>query len=989
MIQSSLFIGLGTTGTEIVKFLRRFIFEEFGVPGLPIFRYLTVETDGGEDGQDSELPSARKPSSGISSAHAEMLVGFDQIQMIHATIPNLNAVKRKVDPSNVDFNPGLHDWLDADLFKFSGNRFEAGAGNIRMAGRLCLWENWDKIASAIEAAKGSIISEENVIQTREMLSRHYLRKNQPVPDALISPAPKIYVAGSLCGGSCGGMLTDIAYYLRNGLGQGDGAAQSLKGIFTTYDRNLTRDTNVRVRTANCFATLYELDFHNDGNNEYDVTFPDGVRIGPTNDTPFDYFLMISPTTQDPSIRLVQRNGSVDVEALNKMAALNIFGDVIGGAGAGVDKIRVDWVAVEGYGDRKREADGSTGYVRNMATFGLSGVWYPKYRVAGSAACSIGDSLCEQWLLPSDDLEGLKNRVETQWTKLLEESRQILTKSASMDLNEVIKQDLSDSRQKMERCSATDLRSLIRTLPEGSESFGVLFSNEGEYSRLIAQQVPQFERTLTRNLDQLIEDLLNSVCPGGTHTIEEVREALGIIDARTKTMIRGLTPTRPMFTVSSLDQVLSYMRKAENSAFTKFVFMRSRSVEDYRQRFIETFERLVKINLINLRNFYARSVLERLREYIGVVDVQSTGISTLTQRLDDIVKKVSDCRTEFQKSYEDLTKEPRQNNIHVIANNPKNSIEIDAERTARAISQEKDQNFRLIANQFLLGEDGNQMTFSRMLNLNALEINIRIREVYTQRAMDNIRGFNVIQEAQPKLGDDRLRDLARRSMPYQQFHPHYNPVRLTEPANLMFGADDNRNRLKDLNNHVATIYPEGGFTPINLDIENMLLFYREEAAFSVDDLVVWEEMEKIYDEKPGEYGHHTHKDPSVFDRKFQDRVRDLQRWSTAATEIFKGKIFVDMSGGRFGFQYQTATGLPKVLYEEDNDSLKNVARDPQEGGYFAFIEAVKSQFGTLGRDDSVEVVGHFIQQLINSGAHEESTVKGQFYENIIKELFPLE
>ena len=45
MIQPSLFVGIGTTGLRIVQFLRRFVFEEFGVPGLPFFRYLVIESE--------------------------------------------------------------------------------------------------------------------------------------------------------------------------------------------------------------------------------------------------------------------------------------------------------------------------------------------------------------------------------------------------------------------------------------------------------------------------------------------------------------------------------------------------------------------------------------------------------------------------------------------------------------------------------------------------------------------------------------------------------------------------------------------------------------------------------------------------------------------------------------------------------------------------------------------------------------------------------
>ena len=46
MIRPTLFIGLGTTGTNILKRLRELMSEEYGRAGLPIFRYIAIETDG-------------------------------------------------------------------------------------------------------------------------------------------------------------------------------------------------------------------------------------------------------------------------------------------------------------------------------------------------------------------------------------------------------------------------------------------------------------------------------------------------------------------------------------------------------------------------------------------------------------------------------------------------------------------------------------------------------------------------------------------------------------------------------------------------------------------------------------------------------------------------------------------------------------------------------------------------------------------------------
>ena len=47
----------------------------------------------------------------------------------------------------------------------------------------------------------------------------------------------VYVVGTLCGGSCSGMLIDMAYLIRSILGVGN--ANNVYGIFTMYDRSIS------------------------------------------------------------------------------------------------------------------------------------------------------------------------------------------------------------------------------------------------------------------------------------------------------------------------------------------------------------------------------------------------------------------------------------------------------------------------------------------------------------------------------------------------------------------------------------------------------------------------------------------------------------------------------------------------------------------------------------------------------------------------------
>ena len=91
-----------------------------------------------------------------------------------------------------------------------------------MAGRLCLWENWAAVRGALDAAHNAIIAPDTTTKTVATLSKLYATKGLPVPDGGIIDDTNVntYIVGSLCGGSCSGMLIDVAYFCGHLLGVG-------------------------------------------------------------------------------------------------------------------------------------------------------------------------------------------------------------------------------------------------------------------------------------------------------------------------------------------------------------------------------------------------------------------------------------------------------------------------------------------------------------------------------------------------------------------------------------------------------------------------------------------------------------------------------------------------------------------------------------------------------------------------------------------------
>ena len=156
MIKPTIFVGLGTTGTDILKILRELMSEEYEKAGLPIFRYISIET------KDTETGENRK--------HFE---DFERIQVVNAIIESTAAIRSQLEPNQPSYSTELAKWLNPDLL-YEIQSFMDGAGNIRMAGRLCLWHNWEidseyTVPSHVVISLKTIISEELQICLRNIM----------------------------------------------------------------------------------------------------------------------------------------------------------------------------------------------------------------------------------------------------------------------------------------------------------------------------------------------------------------------------------------------------------------------------------------------------------------------------------------------------------------------------------------------------------------------------------------------------------------------------------------------------------------------------------------------------------------------------------------------------------------------------------------------------------------------------------------------------
>ncbi len=978
MIKPTLFVGLGTTGTNILKSLRQLMAEEYTRAGLPIFRYIAIETDGDVRGADWDLMAT------------EQQQAYEQIKVVSATIDDIGPIRLRLTPGHPLHRPQLAEWLNPQLLDFAQS-FRAGASNIRMAGRLCLWENWQEMQQTLFAARNAIIAPATTQETVDILHQHYMAKGQvPEGELVDSNAINVYVVGSLCGGSCSGMLIDVAYFFRDLLGGNE--ANRIYGIFTMYDNDqATGHEDTAARAANCYASLSELNYYNCLNTRYDVTFPSGRRVRNPEQKPFDYTMLVSRSGKIPNLRFTLPDGGFDEKGLNLMVALNLFAEAVGDTSGHKEAIRTDWKSYPGYGDLKPVPEGEIPtMVKCLASFGLTAVWYPKYRIANASACLISQSLCESWRGQQEPEATIVAAASQEWDEMLNGNMDVLTNpEGQLPLKSQIDSCLNQARQEFgrETTTAQQLKSLIQAFPRGEGGpFRNKFDQGGQYFELMEMQVVECKKKFREVLAAALNNQLARIDFQGTYGLGDVRAFFQALDEKIKDTIDACPERLPTLNLNELD--FDRMQGAENNRWTKLIGLHLQSVKAHRTELIETYCNLISGNAnsiyVRLRNYFLRPVLQEVREELGF-GVQPSNTDgpnrrqTIKQRLDQIAANLGSCAQKFKDDYDAAVNAPKSECVKIVANNPQNRIDTDADVLHHQIAS-MDTDGRLLSGR----------TMREFLERSSEDITRQMTETYRQLALEQIQVEAVVTKAQNLLrdqGNNIIGNLASRSNPYQTFHPDYQVFALDRLPKIIFGHDPIGNALPDLGQQLG--FPRLG--PSSVD--HLLFFYEEEAGFALDDLVSYETLKQHFEQSRAAYGHRTHKNPDLFDLELYHKSDRLARWCRALARLVPEichvtrEAFSDvfrLHHGRYVFEYYV-DGLVQTLgLSDDLEGMKRLSRRENASSYDEFIEAVQLTFAQLGRETVTGVINHLLEDVANLDARRRLS---EFYRKFLGEVYP--
>lgn len=849
MIYPTLFIGLGSTGLDILEKFQELVMEHYGKPSLETFRYIAIESR--------------------STAEVRKLEwGNSDIKLLRPVITSTDSIANAMESGHKGY---LKEWLNNKLLQIDGRSFVDGASNIRMAGRLILWENWDIVSSALNEAYNQITSDKNKKSSELFLKKHYERHNQPIDDRkpLIGDLPNVYIVGTLCGGTCSGMFIDIGYYIKQITGlwaknlQNPNIAKTI-GIFSVYDSatlNKAYQEGVRGQAANCWSALMEYDFLCNHHTRYQATFPNDMRLD-TNERPIDWLYLVSNTATDSSnnlrSNLRRAEGNADVESLNHMVATILFTETIGNLLETKEAIRTD------YRGKSRAIHCNTNeHSPSIATCGIATIWYPKYRISVGAACKYGVSICAEWLseIEANTKQTIKSEIAGRWHSMLEQRVDELTSSPTGNIGGDVKQKFDKNRDSYLKLQASQFKGRLQ------EEISLL-NKEKVYDAHIndSGRIARFKGKLVDEVYNEIENIINSKenLSHAEYYLEQLNEAI-------EGTIKRLPSEYPA-------PDLRRVRESSSDVFARLVFKSAEVEREMKEEILDDVQDYIQVQIKNIRNFRMKAVLEEIQKEIGITKRKSVD-HTIKQHLDNVRNSLTTCIKDLEDQYTaygknlSLTQDVRvvsqyetiSDDIDHLVNQLKNILPNEKSEILARIMEGKSLSEFL---QFRNAEDRDKSTEL---------IKKHIMEQLIHEVLERVGSFDVIDHVSNKWKASETAEFAKHGLPHLELTPGHvglASVKIGRPVSFVAGGDK-KGLDALLQNKLAGTLCDGLYTsersPVFLpEMSHMVLFYREEPLMYMDENIASSALfENCYQEedKNTTYGLHIHRaGKNIFDPK---------------------------------------------------------------------------------------------------------------------------
>lgn len=376
-LRPTVVIGFGTSGARIIEGMQQLMYEVFKRNSLPIFQFISIETDKRYTPENTPAGSDITFIPLSSGGPGE----FD----------NFNHLLQQLERQGIK-----PDWVNPELLNYLVAKGE-GAGNARVVGRLILWANMADVYYAIKDAKERASADKAIDETKEILSG-YLGGEE----LMISDRPMAITCGTTTGGSFSGAFIDLGYICKEAMELADNELESLFSLLLLPPKEI--QSSREQLKANTYGALYEWEYFVRKDTEYRALWPGIDRQVITKTKPYGYIYLISQEYGKGG------NSIRDVEGLYELSALKLFIDIIGFEGARGSEI------VNHFQQGRPE----------KLTFGLAAIMHPRYLISEYTACNAAIQLIERWLnktqfikqdgqpFPMPEIENLISETRKIW-----------------------------------------------------------------------------------------------------------------------------------------------------------------------------------------------------------------------------------------------------------------------------------------------------------------------------------------------------------------------------------------------------------------------------------------------------------------------------------------------------------------------------------------------------------------------------------------------
>jgi hypothetical protein len=243
-VAPTLVIGLGGSGTWTARRLKKLMRQRYGI--IPLIRFLFVDCDQGAFTSQPELADVQDN---------EKIALF-----IRNPWKILQEVRQGIGEERAKWQDWLPEQLDVGILNQA-----IGAGGIRPVGRFALFASLPEVWRQLNSALREILAIEQQLRTT-------LRDQaEQVQVTVHYSEPRIYIIGSLCGGTGSSLFLDIAVLVRHCLHQIAPDAQPyivgvffLPSVFANEPNLRSKTTFLPILQANGYAALKELEHFCDG-----------------------------------------------------------------------------------------------------------------------------------------------------------------------------------------------------------------------------------------------------------------------------------------------------------------------------------------------------------------------------------------------------------------------------------------------------------------------------------------------------------------------------------------------------------------------------------------------------------------------------------------------------------------------------------------------------------------------------------------------------